>query len=262
MHYIYRCKTNIVKTTILPLPDKPALVVKRKITVLVLADIHLGLEAEMWKKGIRVPSQTGRILERAIECIEEAEPDRIVLLGDVKHNVPLTSWQELRDVPVFLERIAESAPVEIVPGNHDVFLRRMISSEKISLHSSRGFVLDGAAYLHGHAWPDAELLRCKNLVIGHIHPAFEFRDELGARIKERVWVRAKMNAEKLPEKLKGGAVKSSVFVMPAFNELLGGTAVNAPQGRLIGPLFRSRCIDLRSGKIYLLDGTSLGQAER
>lgn len=249
-----------MKTTILPLPGEPALIVKRKTKVLVLADIHLGLEAEMQKRGIKIPNQSGRILKRVFECIEKAKPDRLVLLGDVKHNVPLTSWQELRDVPVFLEKIAESAPVDIVPGNHDVFLRRLIPNEKVSLHSSRGFVLDGTAYLHGHAWPDAELLCCKNLVIGHIHPVFEFRDELGARIKERVWVRARMNTEKLSEKLKSGAVRSNVFVMPAFNELLGGIAVNTPQGKLIGPLFRSKCIDIERSNIYLLDGTFLGRA--
>ncbi|MDQ1282572.1 MAG: uncharacterized protein QG666_361, partial [Euryarchaeota archaeon] len=58
--------------------------------VLVAADIHLGLEHELMLGGICIPSQTEKILSRMLSYLDEIKPDRLVLLGDIKHNVPRT----------------------------------------------------------------------------------------------------------------------------------------------------------------------------
>ena len=85
-----------------PVFDAPLLLVEGKERVLVAADLHLGLEHELWLGGVSIPSQTEKILARLQGYVAEIKPDRLLLLGDLKHNVPKTSWQEKREIPGFL----------------------------------------------------------------------------------------------------------------------------------------------------------------
>jgi hypothetical protein len=110
---------------ITPVFDAPLLLVEGDERVLVAADLHLGLEHELWLGGVSIPSQTEKILARLLGFLAEIKPDRLLLLGDIKHNVPKTSWQEKREIPEFLRRLCARAIVEIVPGNHDSNLADM-----------------------------------------------------------------------------------------------------------------------------------------
>ncbi len=47
-----------------PVFGEPLLLVEGKERVLVAADLHLGLEYELWLGGISIPSQTEKILRR------------------------------------------------------------------------------------------------------------------------------------------------------------------------------------------------------
>ena len=135
-----------------PLLDTPVLVVKNEVKTLVIADLHLGIEYDLYKSGIRIPSQTQKQLAKLIGYIEKTDPDRLLLLGDVKHNVPLISYQEQGDVPRFLGELAKHAPIDIVPGNHDGNLGFLIpKGADITLHSSRGVLRGDIGYFHGHA---------------------------------------------------------------------------------------------------------------
>jgi hypothetical protein len=119
--------------------------------------------------------------------------------------------------------------------------------------------------MHGHTWPSPELLDTKLLVAAHIHPAIEFRDKFGVRAIEPVWLRARLNAKKFPKKLQA-QIKGDLpelLVMPAFGELVGGTAVNReiPE-ELIGPMFKAGAVKLDEAETYLVDGTFLGKVNR
>ena len=50
---------------ILPVFDAPLLLVEGDERVLVAADLHLGLEYELWLGGVSIPSQTEKILVAA-----------------------------------------------------------------------------------------------------------------------------------------------------------------------------------------------------
>ena len=93
---------------IAPIFDTTLLLVEGKERVLVAADLHLGLEHELWLGGVSIPSQTEKILARLQGYVAEIVPDRLLLLGDLKHNVPKTSWQERREIPDFLRRLSAS----------------------------------------------------------------------------------------------------------------------------------------------------------
>jgi metallophosphoesterase superfamily enzyme len=252
---------------ITPILNEPALTVTNSETALVIADIHLGIECDLYRSGINLPSRMKERLIRIEGYIEEVNPDRIVLLGDIKHNVPQVSWQERDEIPRFLEALTAHAPVDIFPGNHDGGIDLLFNRQKdIRLHSARGAVLDGVGYFHGHTWPAPELLGSGSVVTAHNHPTVRFTDSFGYSIVESAWVRTKFDAEVLKGHFRnldlenpGQWADPELFVMPAFNELCGGVPFNESSYEdLLGPAFSSGSIELEGAEVYLLDGTRLG----
>jgi metallophosphoesterase superfamily enzyme len=252
---------------ITPIIEEPALIVTNTETSLVVADIHLGIEWDLYRSGINLPSQMGSRLDRIRDYIQANSPDRVILLGDVKHNVPQISWQEKDEIPHFLETLAEHAHVDIFPGNHDGGIESLFSGQKdIKVHSVRGSVLDGVGYFHGHTWPAPELLAASHIITAHNHPAVRFTDDFGYSVVEPAWIRTKFNADILKGRFGNLDFENpaqwadpELFVMPAFNELCGGVPFNeSTQEDLLGPAFSSGGIELETSEVYLLDGTRLG----
>lgn len=242
-----------------PLLNEPALVVEGEFKTLVLADLHLGIEWELYHSGISIPSQVEKRKMRILDYIQKVKPQRIVLLGDIKHNVPITSWQERQEVPLFLKELASFAPVDIVPGNHDGGIEELVP-ENVRVHGMRGFVLDGVGYFHGHTWPDKELLSSSHVVMSHNHPAIRFTDSLGHSVSEPVWIRTHFIEEAIREHYRDIEWSNpEVIVMPAFNELCGGVPFNeSVHEELLGPLFANHAVELEKARAFLLDGTDLG----
>lgn len=257
-------------TRLKSLIDKPAMVVENESKTLVIADLHLGIEAELREKGINIGSQTEKLLERVIKCVKAVEPDVILLLGDVKHAVPKISWMDRKEVPLFLAGLAEYAPVYVVKGNHDGHLNRLLPKaterepeHEVSIKSTRGFVFDGVGYTHGHSWPLQDLFSAKYILIGHNHPRIRLvSSQSRYRSMKSVWIRAKCDydavKEHYPELRKSGWNDPWVIIMPAFNEICGGITFNAPTKRLLGPI-ASKLLRLEDMEVYLLDGTYIGK---
>jgi len=237
-----------------PVFDAPLLLAEGEERVLVAADLHLGLEHELLLGGVSLPSQTEKILARLLAFLAEIKPDRLLLLGDVKHNVPRTSWQEKREIPEFLRRLCARLPVEIVPGNHDSNLADM-APQGARLRPSSGFVLDGVGYFHGHTWPDEKVVRAKSLVAGHLHPAIRLPDPVGRSPSRPVWARTRLMSVAVEEHY-GFAAEGEIIIAPAFNMLCGGLPLNEPVEDLRGPLLAMA--DIEQARLYLLDGTDLG----
>lgn len=253
---------------ITPILNEPALTVTNTETALVIADIHLGIEWDLYRSGINLPSRLDERLGRILRYIEISSPDRLVLLGDVKHNVPQISWQEKDEIPHFLETLAEHAHVDIFPGNHDGGIESLFSGQKdIRVHSVRGAVIDGVGYFHGHTWPAPELLAASHVITAHNHPTVRFTDSFGYSIVEPAWIRTRLNVETLKARFGNLDFENGkdwadpeVFIMPAFNELCGGVPFNeSTQEDLLGPVFSSGGIELENAEVYLLDGTRLGR---
>ncbi len=248
-----------------PIRGTPAFMIKAaRERSLVVADLHLGIEGELASKGVSLPSQIPKTKERLIELIKRRRPNRLIFLGDVKHNVPIASWQEWRELPCFFKELAKLVRVEVIRGNHDGGLEGMVP-QGIKIHGARGIVLGKrkrVGLMHGHTWPSPEVLNTKLLMAGHNHPAVEFRDELGGRTIEPVWLRAKLDASRFPRRLQEQieGEPPELLVMPAFSELVGGAAVNRGIPKeLIGPMFKAGVVKLDEAEAYLLDGTFLGQ---
>ena len=242
---------------------KPAFLIGK---TLVIADLHIGVEYEYYKSGIRIPSNTANMAREIEDTIRLTNAENLVILGDVKHKVPGVTRQELREIPDFLYRLGIKIKVEIITGNHDSGLKDFIP-DNVILHSSRGFGSKEYYLLHGHTWPHPEFLRSEYVLVGHEHPQIEFQDSLGYRFFEPVWVRAKLDRGKLAKKYKLPKSLPELIIFPRFNRLSGGISINRPLKDMekahemyhtgIGTLVRSS--KLSSAKIYLLDGTFLGE---
>lgn len=252
---------------IIPILEEPALIATNSETSLVIADIHLGIEWDLYRSGINIPSRMKERFNKILGYIQENSPDRLILLGDVKHNVPQVSWQEKSEIPRFLEALAEHVHVDIFPGNHDGGIEFLFDRQKdINIHSARGAVLDGVGYFHGHTWPAPELLAVSHVIIAHNHPTIRFTDTFGYSTAEPAWIRTKFKADVMKGRFGNLDFEDptqwanpNLFIMPAFNELCGGVAFNeSTREDLLGPAFSSGGIELENAEVYLLDGTRLG----
>ncbi len=239
------------------IPKKPALLAGR---ILVLADLHIGIEHEMFGKGVRVSSPTKSIIDEVISLINEYEPELLVLLGDVKHNIPSMPPEEMSDVRNFFDAVAGKLPVVITPGNHDGNIKRLLGKNGVTVSPSSGAVIDGFGFFHGNAWPSPEVMAQKSIITAHGHPCVEILDPVGGRHVLKAWCIGKLSKNAL-KRYPNANLCAKVVIAPAFNPLISGAAVNRspPEGAL-GPLFSNKIFKLEQSQVYLLDGTPLGKA--
>jgi len=237
-----------------PIIDEPALLLKGK-KLLVIADLHIGIESELRENGLQVPSQTHVMEQRLISILTTNTIQDIILLGDIKHNIPSSTIQERTDVNRFLNTIQTYGTLHVQPGNHDGNIDRLLPPA-IKLYPSDGFVFEGIGFTHGHRKPNKEVMQCEQVIIGHTHPTVMLTDRLGYRTFEQCWLRSAPLSDTLREKYQTSPT-SQILVMPAFNPLCGGIAVN--RDPLLGP-FRS-LMDIDNAEVYLLDGSSLGKVK-
>lgn len=237
-----------------PIVEEPALLVKEK-NLLIIADLHIGIESELRENGLHVPSQTNVMQQRLISILNTNKVHDIILLGDIKHTIPASTVQERTDVKHFLEDIQSYGTLHVLPGNHDGNIDRLLTPA-IQLHPSDGFVFEGIGFTHGHRRPSAEVMSCDTIVIGHTHPTVMLIDRLGYRTFEQCWLRGAPLQGKLKEKYPDSRTKQ-ILLMPAFNPLCGGIAVN--RDPLLGPF--GSLVDVDNAQLYLLDGSSLGKVK-
>jgi putative SbcD/Mre11-related phosphoesterase len=267
------------------LPHPAALIKTGKTKTLVIADPHLGWEMALREKGIHVPSQTLKLLQKLVAVLSKYKPDVLLMLGDVKYTVVTTEPGEWQDIPEFFSELKNHVKeIAIVRGNHDANLEPLLP-ENIKLLPATGTIAGDIGLFHGHKWPSPTLLQCKTLVMGHLHPVVVFRDPAGFKITRQVWVKARCDTTQLSKTLlqkqrikiedtPEETVKkhynfkprtTQIVIMPSFNDFLGGRPINETKSRLkrqtptmIGPVLRSEAVDLLNSEIYLLDGTYLG----
>ena len=237
-----------------PIINEPAIFIKNK-KILVIADLHIGIESELIEQGINAKSQTNKMIKHIEILCKKHNPKTIVLLGDIKHNIPTSTIWERKDVKNFLNAIEEQGFIHIFPGNHDGNIQKL-TSENINLHSSDGDILEDIGFIHGHRWPNEKIMQCETIITAHTHPTVMFTDRRGFKTFEPCWVKTSFNSDKLKEKYPDSS-NPTCFIMPAFNPLCGGIAIN--QEGIIGPI--GKILDINDSQIYLLDGSSLGKSK-
>ena len=234
---------------------KPALLFGK---TLAIADLHIGFERELAAKGIRLGPMRDVLLRDMATLLDETKAERLAIVGDVKHTIAGAGFSEWLELKAMLRELCGMAKVVIVPGNHDGDILRVAGDAEIAPGS--GIRMGKVALCHGHAWPDEKMMGAEELLVGHIHPRVEVRDELGGRCTERAWLIAKADVKALEARYPKANAKLRLVAMPAFNQLVGGMPLNRPgSDRLMGPLLRGGMFKLGTGEIYLLNGVGLGR---
>ncbi len=277
-----------------PVVNEPALIIEQSSNkrILVIADLHLGIEHTLIKKGVQIPPQiqTDRLINKLKEILKQVQPVSLIILGDIKHSVPVISAMEWQEVPVFFEPFT-SLPIHIILGNHESGSQiEGLTTRNITIHHAQGCLLSlekngislKVALFHGHTWPAKDLFNADVVIMAHNHPAIEFRSEFNVRSTEPVWIRAHWDQLKLATAyLKYRNVKKSknplkvlqekfqmvinahsqIIIMPAFNDLIGGIPFNTRDSKFIGPLLKSKSLNIDEAEAILLDGTILGKIQ-
>jgi len=205
---------------------------------MVISDIHLGISIELEKKGFFLPSQAENLANKLNRLKKITKARDIIILGDLKHNIPLALKYEKKEINKFISKI-NFEKIILLKGNHDGRIENIIKSEKeIIIPEGKFFTVGKYVLAHGHKKLNKKLSK-KNIIIGHVHPFIKLTDNFSSYY-EPVWLIYKDE-------------KREIIIMPAFNDLCGATIVNEQD--LIGPIAKK--LDKRKINVYLLDGTLL-----
>lgn len=197
--------------------------------LLVISDLHLGLERSMTYDGSYVPKfQLKDLKEDMRSAVDKTGASRILLNGDLKHEFKYTRFSEKEEIEDFLEFLkTRFDEIIVVKGNHDTFLEEVITGDHVKYTET--YLENGALFLHGHSsLSKTEVDDYDTLVIGHEHPALALEDEIGITEKVDCFLYGKTKNNK------------NLIVLPAFSKISGGSKVNTiPQDKLLSPVLRN-----------------------
>lgn len=240
-----------------PVPDAPAAVADcGDERVLVVADYHAGLETVLRSEGVEISNRSESRRNRLLDLVQETDPDRVVVLGDLVHTIGDLWDVERTELETLFDAL--DAPVTLVKGNHDGDIEPILSSldHDITVTPTGGVRLGAVGFTHGHTWPNGAVLEADVVCIGHEHPIVRLEDDVGGSRTERVWLRGRLNPVAFREHYGGDlGIDGELIVFPAFNDLSGGTWVNVDGQEFLSPFLPDGLAD---GEAYLLDGTRLG----
>ncbi|WP_338729160.1 metallophosphoesterase [Haladaptatus sp. DJG-WS-42] len=240
-----------------PIPGEAAAIADlSRSRALVVADYHAGLEVALRWDGVSVPSNAAARRDRLLGLKAETNADRVIILGDFGNAIGAGPEEEIAEIHDLLAAL--SCPVTVVKGNHDGDIEEHI--EGIEVTPAHGIRIGDVGFAHGHTWPSPDVLEADILCTAHEHPQVNLTDEVGGGRTERIWLRGTVNPEPFAEfhgrSFDGGA---PFIVFPAFNDLVGGTWVNAQKDGFLSPFLPD---GLSDGEAYLLNGTRLGEYTR
>lgn len=199
--------------------------------LLVISDLHLGLEGSMTADGNYVPKfQLDDLLDDIEKAQKLTEAARILVNGDLKNEFSTSRFTEKNEIKDFLEFLDKKfEETTITKGNHDTFVDSTLNQYDLNLKTHH--LENGMLFTHGHiSLEELELEEdFETLIIGHEHPSLGLKDDIGIK-------------EKIPCFLYGELDKDrQIVVLPAFAKIPRGSDINyTPQHELLSPALRKR----------------------
>ena len=234
--------------------EGPGVLIEKKRRILFIADIHMGIEHELQKSGFYIRSRGQERITRICNLITESDPDMMVILGDVKHRIPSTSYQEFFELNNLFSAIRKLIPFIVTPGNHDPGIEEFLKTEEIS--KKEGSILDTTGILHGHMIPDPAL--SGHLILcGHHHPVVSLTDQVGVALKTPCFILGEVNSNIFPDETDEDE-STRILMIPSFNELTG-YGIEKIFRSPFSPLSRSLIIE--TAEILLPDGSYAGDLQ-
>ncbi|MBI2107178.1 metallophosphoesterase [Candidatus Woesearchaeota archaeon] len=184
---------------------------------LVLGDLHLGFEESLNKQGVFIPRfQFQEILLILKKILNKLKPEKIIIVGDLKHEFGSISEQEWRHVLELIDFLSLRSELIIIKGNHDVKLSPITKKRNIKILPF--YKQKEILFAHGDVIVKED---SKIIIIGHEHPAVSFRER---------------STQKYKCFLKGKYKKSVLIVMPSLNLVTEGSDIT--KGRFISPYLK------------------------
>ena len=237
------------------IPNTPAITFNDKEygETLVISDLHIGYLYGKNRKGIVVPL-TETPEKDTIKLVEKILPKRIIFLGDFKDEIFGSTHPLAGRIWKFLKELSTKTHITIIKGNHDGKIEELLPDE-IELIDSSGIQVQernnnfSIGLWHGHATPALDVMGSQITISGHAHPAYSFRDSIGSKITEKVWVKAKWNVENKEE-------QRFHIIMPAFNRYIDGYPVD--EKLFETTVLMREAIDFLNAEVFTLEGVLLG----
>lgn len=239
-----------------PVPGRPAATATAGgEDLLLIADYHAGIEAVLRSDGVELESRAEQRRSQLLDLLAETAADRLVVLGDLSHAIGEAWNAERRELAALFGAL--DLPVTLVKGNHDGVAESLLEEfdHEVTVTDPAGVRIGDLGLAHGHTWPGEDVMGGDILCIGHEHPTVRLEDEVGGRRFERVWLRGAIDPAPFAAHSGDGIGATELVVFPAFNDLSGGTWVNAPDTDFLSPFLPEALPD---GDAYLVNGTRLG----
>ncbi len=208
----------------------------KSLNALVVADMHLGYEGVMAKKGLLIPKVNFKKMADMISsALEKTKAKKLIVDGDIKNEfskVDEEEFNELYDFIMFTKNMGIE-PI-LIKGNHDNFVERYKEPFKLSVFRQQA-IIGKYLFFHGEEMPIIEKSKeakgIKAMIMGHEHPAIGIIDEIGRH-------------ERLKCFLYGKYKNMPILVLPALNFFAGGTEINTvPRSELLAPVFQKLNLD-------------------
>ncbi|MGI6472210.1 MAG: metallophosphoesterase [Candidatus Methanomethylophilaceae archaeon] len=190
----------------------------------VIGDLHLGYETSLEDEGMFLPRvNTGTIRDALNRIISRYEPERMVLLGDVKHDFRRSRGESSDEILRVIRLLNEAVETLVIKGNHDNYIQNVLIEEGMSavdFADIAGFRLE-----HGHVDSGR-----RPVIIGHEHPAVRIPGSGGEKIHCFVLAR-----------------EEGVLVIPPFSPMSLGSDL-LTEGTAMSPALRES--DVGKAEIY------------
>lgn len=211
-----------------------ALFLKKQKT-LILADLHLGFEEHLNKRGILIPRfQFNDTIKQLEKILKKTKPKTIIINGDLKHeygSIQTTEWKYILNLIDFLFK--HTKKIIIIKGNHDVILEPILKKRNLEIKTS--YSNNNIYITHGHRIPESEeFKKAKTIIIAHEHPAVTLKSDTRTEIYKCF--------------LKGKYKRKTLIVQPSFNSLVRGTDIL--RGRILSPFLKQ---NLKNFEIFIIE---------
>lgn len=185
----------------------------------VFGDLHIGYEEYLNEQGILIPRrQFKELIFELKDLFVQVEKrngkkrlEKIIILGDLKHEFGRISEQEWKEVNKILDFLKKkSKEVILIKGNHDAILETLTKRRELKILDF--YIEKGICFLHGHKlFPECLDKKVKMMVIGHRHPAILISD--------------KYKKEKYKCFLVGKWKGKKIIILPSFFSFVEGSDV-------------------------------------
>jgi putative SbcD/Mre11-related phosphoesterase len=203
------------------------------IKAICIADLHLGIEHALFSEGTYLPIDQYRLIEdRITSYLLDYKAKTLIINGDFKHEFSRASKQEWFELGALVELTNRfDVQLEIVRGNHDNYLKSVLTKQNRSIRDSY-LKVNGYIFMHGHQSfdevfedsrlpPDVELL-----VLAHEHPAIILYDDVKGKHTFKCYLLGKFK-------------DIDVLVLPAFSPFTNGSMLNdARNTKILSPTLK------------------------